>query len=211
MKIVIWTGPAWETWGADSLLTGIGGSEAAAVYISRELARLGHEVEVVGMVRPSEVRYGSGVVRFVDFTEYHEYSSSPSYSMGPLRLGRGRMECDVFVSSRYLTAINKVQPDCRLKVLWMHDVHAGPDRYRFPSETLRSFHVARVKVDGECPELFFDRFAMSHSMPVCSNTGVTATPVILKSGSVLEVTSTNVSDHPAKMTCGLVGFVEESS
>jgi glycosyltransferase involved in cell wall biosynthesis len=130
MKIVIWTGPAWETWGEDSLLTGIGGSEAAATYLSRELAMLGHEIEVVGQVRPSEARHGSGTVRFVDFREYAEYSPSPGPSAYQvIRTGR-RMECDVFVSSRYLTAASSVRPDCRLRVLWMHDVHAGPDRYR---------------------------------------------------------------------------------
>jgi protein O-GlcNAc transferase len=128
MKIVIWTGPAWETWGEDSLLTGIGGSEAAAAYLSRELALLGHEVEVVGQVRASERRHGPGTVRFVDWREYEEYPPA-SFSKAPVRLGR-KVECDVFVSSRYLAAVHSARPDCRLKILWMHDVHAGPDHYR---------------------------------------------------------------------------------
>jgi glycosyltransferase involved in cell wall biosynthesis len=129
MKIVIWTGPAWETWGGDSLLTGIGGSEAAAVYLSRELALLGHEVEVVGQVRPSEERRGPGTVRFVDHREFAEYGGWGPQAGQVLREGR-RVECDVFVSSRYLTASDAVRPDCRLRCLWMHDVHAGPDHRR---------------------------------------------------------------------------------
>jgi hypothetical protein len=99
--------------------------------------------------------------------------------------------------------------EARCRFTFLFDLELGA--FNFPGETLRSFHVARVEVDGERPELFFDRFAMSQSMSVQANMGATATPVILKSGSVLEVTSTNVSDHPAKMSCGLVGFVEESS
>jgi glycosyltransferase involved in cell wall biosynthesis len=129
MKIVIWTGPAWEDWGEDSLLTGIGGSEVAALYLSRELALLGHEVEVVGQVRPSEGRHGAGTVRFVDHRDFAEYGGPGPLDGQVVREGRAT-ECDVFVSSRYLSALGAVRPDCRLRVLWMHDVHAGPDTYR---------------------------------------------------------------------------------
>jgi protein O-GlcNAc transferase len=130
VKIVMWTGPAWETWGADSLLTGIGGSEAAATYLSRELALLGHEVEVVGQVRPSVEWCGGGIVRFVDYREFAEFS--PAGGPGGrslIREGR-KVECDVFVSSRFLTGVDSVWPDCRFRALWMHDVHVGQDYHR---------------------------------------------------------------------------------
>ena len=128
MKIVIWTGASWEKWGPGSLQTGTGGSEAAAVYLSRELARLGHEVEVAGEVTPGEWRG----VRYVDFLEYLEggiYSvgTRPEDRAPPLR----KMECDVFVSSRDLRAADALRPDARLRVLWSHDVHSGPDHYNF--------------------------------------------------------------------------------
>jgi protein O-GlcNAc transferase len=141
VKIVIWTGPAWEEWGPDSLLTGIGGSEAAATYLSAELAILGHDVEVVGQVRPGTYDSSSvgpnairllasrGSVRFVDFREFTEYGGLGSRTGELVRNGR-KVECDVFVSSRYLHALDTVRPDCRLKVLWMHDVHAGQDHHR---------------------------------------------------------------------------------
>ena len=46
-KIVLWLGPAVERWGVLTALdTGIGGSETAAIHMSRELALLGHEVVV---------------------------------------------------------------------------------------------------------------------------------------------------------------------
>lgn len=149
MKIVIWTGPAWETWGAKSLETGIGGSEAAATYLSRELAELGHEVEVVGQVWPSEHYYGhgSGSVKFVDHREYAEYGRT----LGPddgrkVRDGR-KLECDVFVSSRYLPIVDTVHPDARLKVLWMHDIHGGPDYYHHMKAYDAVFCLSRWALD----------------------------------------------------------------
>ena len=48
MKIVIWTGAAWEPWGPPSVIGGIGGSETAAVHMARELANRGHEVVMFG-------------------------------------------------------------------------------------------------------------------------------------------------------------------
>ena len=125
MRIVIWTGAAWETWGPGSLQTGIGGSEAAAVYLSRELARLGHEVEVAGQVTPGEVQG----VRYVDYREYLRGES-------PVTPAR-KMECDVFVSSRDLRAADVLRPDARLRVLWAHDAHSGPD----PSGAMNKYDV----------------------------------------------------------------------
>ncbi len=41
-------GTADQSWGPSSVVRGLGGSEEAAVYLSRELARLGHCVRVYG-------------------------------------------------------------------------------------------------------------------------------------------------------------------
>ena len=107
MKIVIWTGPAWETWGPQSLKTGIGGSETAAIHMSAELARWGHEVSVIGQVTPCEWEG----VRFCDYRLF----------------GPGTIGCDVFVASRYLDTIHKLKPDAKLTALWCHDIHVGDD------------------------------------------------------------------------------------
>lgn len=105
MKIAIWTGPAWETWGPNSLETGIGGSETAAIRVATELARRGHAVEVVGQVTPCEHEG----VRYVDYVKYP------------------RIECDVFVSSRFPQALRLIKPNTKLSVLWCHDIHMGDD------------------------------------------------------------------------------------
>jgi glycosyltransferase involved in cell wall biosynthesis len=108
MRIVIWTGSAWETWGPESLKTGIGGSELAAIHVAAGLAKLGHEVEVIGQVIP-------GVWRGVRFTYFMDY----------MMVGKS-IDCDVFISSRHLSAL-RLLPTTRLSVLWMHDIHVGAD------------------------------------------------------------------------------------
>jgi tetratricopeptide (TPR) repeat protein len=45
-SVVIFCGPSNEVWGADTLGNGMGGSEEAIVYLSRELAKLGWQVTV---------------------------------------------------------------------------------------------------------------------------------------------------------------------
>lgn len=45
-SVVIYCGQAWETWADPSVLTGIGGSEEAVIYLSRELVKLGFDVTV---------------------------------------------------------------------------------------------------------------------------------------------------------------------
>ena len=75
----------------------------------------GHEVEVAGQVTPCEDQG----VRYVDYIEYLRGDS-------PVTPAR-KLECDVFVSSRDLRAVDVLRPDARLRVLWLHDVHCGPD------------------------------------------------------------------------------------
>ena len=107
MKIVIWTGPAWETWGPESLRTGIGGSETAAIRMAAELANFGHDVTIIGQVTPCE---WEGV-------KYRDHRLS----------GPSTIECDVWISSRSLQALRTLKPKTRISALWCHDVHLGDD------------------------------------------------------------------------------------
>ena len=124
MKIVIWTGPACETWGPESLTTGIGGSELAALHVASGLAKLGHDVEIVGQVILGQWRG----VRFVDYREYVQLTTTMRGEVAK------KIECDVFVSSRMLNAQWLLKPKSRLSALWMHDVHVGGDPNRFMME-----------------------------------------------------------------------------
>ena len=107
MKIVIWTGDAWEKWSPMSAATeGLGGSEIAAINVAEQLALRGHDVEVWGRVL-------DGTFNGVKYREPVGVLASP--------------ECDVFVSSREVGAAFKLSPRAKLKALWMHDLFSGED------------------------------------------------------------------------------------
>jgi glycosyltransferase involved in cell wall biosynthesis len=125
VKIVIYTGPAWETWGAHSILEGgIGGSETAAIRVAEHLVNLNHEVSIIGHVIP-------GTFNGVSYIGNHPSDSRPF-----------RIECDVFVSSRHLKALSVCKPFTSsgkkpLSVLWVHDIHVGDDW----DETLNRYDI----------------------------------------------------------------------
>lgn len=112
MRIVIWTGAAWETWGPDSLHTGLGGSETAAIHMATELAQRGHDVEIIGQVTPCQRDS-------VTYTDCQPYLLSSKLAQTSI------IECDVFISSRCLPALHVLKPRTKLAVLWCHDIHVG--------------------------------------------------------------------------------------
>lgn len=118
MKIVIWTGAAWERWGPPSVDGGIGGSETAAVHMARELALRGHEVVMFGDHEGYEGKwdhFADAPSAPVTYRRYQEVMVDPKL-----------LECDVLVSSRD-KHVARLQPKARAKVLWVHDVNVGDD------------------------------------------------------------------------------------
>lgn len=110
MKIVFWTGAAYEVWGPlSSLEGGIGGSETAAIRLAEQLAVLGHSVTIIGQVIPQT---HLGVV----YEDQAPYLTRDKF-----------IDCDVFVSSRELAALRILQPRCGASVLWCHDLTVGED------------------------------------------------------------------------------------
>ena len=57
------------------------------------------------------------------FTDHRDYEAIDPAAGKPSR----PIDCDVFVSSRYLPVLSILKPRCRLSALWMHDIHSGPD------------------------------------------------------------------------------------
>lgn len=99
---------------------GLGGSESAVILISKELVKLGFEVDVYNNCNDS--KSSSGVydgVRYIDHTEYK--GSYPTY--------------DVFISSRsvfpFFSGHQYVQMamNSRHRVLWMHDTFCQGDEH----------------------------------------------------------------------------------
>ncbi|GMF26196.1 unnamed protein product [Phytophthora lilii] len=99
----------WEHWGPSSLDIGLGGSEEAVVFLSRELQKLGYWVEVYGDPSPEDVstleQADEDLVRW-----YPHYA----YDIDDYGI-------DIFVAWRYhiSMAMGKV---ARKKYLWMHDL-----------------------------------------------------------------------------------------
>jgi protein O-GlcNAc transferase len=129
VKIIIWTGAAWEPWGPSSIDSGgIGGSETAAIHMATELAKRGHDVEMFGDHEGSQGWYaphaqGCPWIKFSVFmapgcVRYRHYKDAVE--------DPGLLGCDVFISSRDKRAL-RLKPEAKTKVLWIHDVHCGDD------------------------------------------------------------------------------------
>lgn len=106
-RLVLWIGPAVEDWSPDSPnTTGIGGSETAAIEVCKGFAKRGWEVVVYGC--PPQPGIWDGV----------RYERHESYT------GTGS-DVDVFISSRD-PGVMGLPNEAALKLLWVHDIHCGP-------------------------------------------------------------------------------------
>jgi glycosyltransferase involved in cell wall biosynthesis len=107
-RIIFWCGKALEPWAPPSLNRGgIGGSETAVIHIARRFAEAGWRVDVYNTPDYLEGEY--------DGVGY----------WGPERLRPGE-SCDVLVSWRQPAAID-LPVSARMRLLWLHDLNAGPD------------------------------------------------------------------------------------
>ena len=123
MRIVIWTGAAYEPWGRNSINTGgIGGSETAAVHMAQHLATCGNDVFLFGehdgyeeAFTVSEDLGGERAVGTVRYVDYKRAMKEPAM-----------LSSDVFVSSRDKRVL-RLKFEAALKILWVHDIHVGDD------------------------------------------------------------------------------------
>jgi hypothetical protein len=96
---------------------GLGGSESAVIYMSKELVKLGFEVTVFNSCTDSRAKAGVyDGVRFVDLAN----------------LSTTRGTFDIFVGSRSVRPFTEerfssLQHQNTLKVLWMHDTFSDGD------------------------------------------------------------------------------------
>jgi tetratricopeptide (TPR) repeat protein len=115
-SIVIFCGQGYEEWGPHTLDKGMGGSEEAVIYLSRELSKLGYEVTV----------YGEVPHRVWDTTE-----EPKDYNVHylPWKQIDMRDQFNVFVSWRAPQYIEKV--NAKVKLVDVHDVLWCPPRYEY--------------------------------------------------------------------------------
>lgn len=106
-ELTILCGPGFEEWSPKSLETGLGGSEEAVVYLSRELAKLGWKVTV--FANPGKEAGNH------DGVEYRPwYELNPMDAFNGLILWRGIGFADI-------------HPQSKFTMLWLHDVPNNPD------------------------------------------------------------------------------------
>ena len=115
-SIVIFCGQGYEEWGPHTLDKGMGGSEEAVIYLSRELSKLGYEVTV----------YGEVPHRVWDTTE-----EPKDYNVHylPWKQIDMRDQFNIFVSWRAPQYIEKV--NAKVKLVDVHDV--------LPKEIVKNF------------------------------------------------------------------------
>lgn len=107
-EVAIFCGPGFEQWSPKSLGKGLGGSESAVVYLSKELAKIGYKVTV--FADPGD-----------DEGEYDGVTYKPYYFFNP-------KDCfNVFVSWRQ-PQLFEIPLIAQTKLVWLHDI-ANPADY----------------------------------------------------------------------------------
>ena len=103
-KFVFWLGPAPSPWEPlTAIEEGIGGSETAAIHLSRELALLGHQVVVYADIHQA---------MDIDADDDGKYPCSVDVEWLPYRKMPAHLSCDVFVSSRQPEARQRAVSGC---------------------------------------------------------------------------------------------------
>ena len=113
-RLVIFCGESNTPWGPGSVMEGIGGSEEAVIYLSRELAKLGWNVDVYNSCNKVD--------------EYDGVKYIPFWSYDP------KEKCDIFISWRDIGQV-KIAPENSKKYLWLHDV-TSEDKWNIDIEKM---------------------------------------------------------------------------
>jgi glycosyltransferase involved in cell wall biosynthesis len=122
-SVVMFCGGAYEDWADPSVITGIGGSEEAVIYMSRELTKLGYKVTVF-----NQCGNLAGTYRGVDYKPFYEFNPNDTYDT--LIMWRG-IPGNIKANRRFLWlhdvpmegTINKDNVDCFDKVFVLSDFH----------------------------------------------------------------------------------------
>lgn len=136
-SIVYFCGQALEPWGADTLDKGMGGSEEAVVYLSRELAKLGHEVTVFN---DREEPHQDGAVSYQPWVMLNPYDTF-----------------DTFIAWRAPEFVKGVK--ARRKFVDLHDT-VEPERVYAVAKEVDKFFVKSQYHRSLYPDLPDDKFVV---------------------------------------------------
>jgi len=134
-SVVIFCGQAWEDWAAPSVVKGIGGSEEAVIYLSKELSNLGYAVTVYNTCGELAGEYSG-----IEYKSFYEFNPNDEFN--------------ILIGWRHNTFSDNTLK-AKKKFVWLHDV---PQEFQFTgkeSETfdkiivLSQFHRSLLKLPDE--------------------------------------------------------------
>jgi tetratricopeptide (TPR) repeat protein len=102
-EIAIYCGPGFEKWSPKSVSKGIGGSEEAVIYLSKELAKLGWKVTVF-----ADPQDDAGVYDGVNFVPYYDINWKDNFN--------------IFISWRQIQLFDVPEFHAKKAYLWNHDI-----------------------------------------------------------------------------------------
>lgn len=101
-SIVFYCGNAWESWADCSVLGGIGGSEEAVIYLSREFVKLGYNVTIYNQC--DDLR---GIYNGIEYKNYFEFNPDDKFNV---LIG---WRNNIFKARKF---------NAKFSALWLHDV-----------------------------------------------------------------------------------------
>lgn len=140
-EIAIVCGPGFEKWDANSINTGLGGSEEAVVYLSQELKKLGWKVTVYG--NPERPGNFDGV----EYKVWHDLNPKDEFA--------------VLILWRAIGFVD-VKPKAKFTMLWLHDVPNNPD---FTEERMQYIDKVAVLSEYHKSLLRIHKRGMFYPMP----------------------------------------------
>lgn len=132
-SIAIFCGESWEEWADPSVISGLGGSEEAVVYLSRELVKKGYDVTVFNGCGDLE-----GVYNGVKYEPYYNFNPNDKY--------------DILIAWRGNVFKHK-ELKARKRYIWKHDV---PQKDQYNKETLDRFD--KIIVQSEYHKSLFEDY-----------------------------------------------------
>ncbi len=102
-EVVIYCGPHFERWSPKNISTGIGGSEEAVIYLSKELVKLGWKVTIFG-----DPREDAGIYDGVNYLPYFHIN--------------WKDEFNIFVGWRQIQLLDIPELKFKKFYLWNHDL-----------------------------------------------------------------------------------------
>ena len=101
-EVAIWCGPGWEKWSPKNTSKGIGGSEEAIIYLTKELARLGWKVTIYADPQEEAGEYES-----VNYVPFYTINWNDTFN--------------IFVSWRQIHVFD-MPIKAKKTYLWCHDI-----------------------------------------------------------------------------------------